>query len=65
MQKQPFAEIDILKNSANFTEKVQYWSPFLIKFIKKILQHRCFSVKFAKFFKNTYFYNTSGDSFCK
>ena len=28
---------------------------FVKNFIKKRLQHRCFPVKFAKFFKNTYF----------
>ena len=27
-------------------------------FIKKILQHKCFPVKFAKFFKNTFLYRT-------
>ena len=29
--------------------------PQACTFIKKRLQHRCFSAKFAKFFKNTYF----------
>ena len=48
-------EKGILKNLKNFTGKHLFWSIFLIKlqalacnFIKKRLQHRFFSVKFAK-----------------
>ena len=44
-----FAEKGVLQNLANFTGKHLSWS------IKKKHQHRRFSVKFAKFFKNTYF----------
>ena len=45
-------EKGVLKNFANFTGRRLRWSVFLIKFVKKFvekrLQHRCFSVKFAK-----------------
>ena len=34
-----------LKNLANITKKHLCWSLFLIKFIKKRLQHGCFPVK--------------------
>ena len=47
---------DVLKNFENFTGKYLYRSLFLIKLqvlrpatlLKKILQHMCFLVKFAK-----------------
>ena len=53
----------LLKNVANFTRKHVCWSRFLRKlqafqicnFIKNILQHRCFPVRSARFFKNSYF----------
>ena len=48
-----FFEIGIFKNFENFT-----WSIFLIKFIKKKLQHRCFSCKIRNIFKNSLFYRT-------
>ena len=31
----------------------------LLNFVKKRLQHACFPVKFAKIFKNTFFYSTT------
>ena len=34
-------------------------------FIKKRLQHRCFSVKFAKSLRTSFLQNTSGGCFCK
>ena len=43
----------VLKNFANFTGKDLSWSFFLTKFIEKRLQHRCFSVQFAKFLKKS------------
>ena len=39
---------DALQNLAIFTEKRLCWRFFLINFIKKRLQHRCFSVNVAK-----------------
>ena len=42
-QKQPFADVPHRKHLC--------WSLFLIKFIKKRLQHRCSPVKFAKFLR--------------
>ena len=38
----------VLKTFADFTGGNLYWSLFLIKFIKKRFQYRCFPVKFAK-----------------
>ena len=38
----------VLKNLAIFAGKRLCWSPFLIKFIKKRLQHRCFPVNISK-----------------
>ena len=54
----------------NLIEKHLCWSLFFIKlqacnFIKKRLQHRCFPVKSAKFFKTLFLQNTSGGCFCK
>ena len=43
----------VLKKFAYFTGKHLCWSLFLIKFIKKRLQHWCFSVKFAKFLRTS------------
>ena len=44
---QLFLKIDGLKNFANFTEKHQCWSLFLIKLHAwRRLQHRCFPVNF-------------------
>ena len=61
IQKQPsevFCKEVVIKNFANFTGKHLWWSLFLINlqawgvsFIKRILQHRCFPVKFAKFLR--------------
>ena len=63
--KQPFSgvyKIDVLENFANFTKKHQCWSHFL-KRLQKLryrLQHRCFSVIFAKPLRTTFLQNTSG-----
>ena len=52
-------KLGVLKNFAKFTGKHTCWSLFLIKlafnFIKKRLQHRCFPVKFADFFRTAFF----------
>ena len=55
MQNTEAAAGDVLekavhKNFENFTRKklVFSWSVFLMKFVKKRLQHRCFPVKFLK-----------------
>ena len=46
---------DVLKNFVIFTGKHLYWNLFLefqaCNFIKKRLQHRCFPVKIAKFWR--------------
>ena len=41
-------KIDALKNLTIFTGKDLCWRFFLINFIKKRLQHRCFPANFAK-----------------
>ena len=58
---QIFLKIGILKSFANFTGKHLYWSPFLrnlqaagLQLHKKRIQHRCFPVKFAKFFRTLF-----------
>ena len=43
----------VLKNLPIFTGKHLYLSLFLIKFIKKWLQRRCFSVNIAKFLRTS------------
>ena len=55
-------EKNLLKNFAIFTAKHLCWSLFnkvtelqAFNFIKKKLQHGCFSVKYCEIFKNTYF----------
>ena len=56
----------VLKTFAMFTGKHVCWSLFLIKFqvlkacnfIKKRLQHSCFPVNIAKFFRMAFFYRT-------
>ena len=50
MQKQLFAEIDILKNSANFTEKDQYRSPFFNKVYQKDTPTQVFFCEICKVF---------------
>ena len=56
-----FFKIDALKCFGNFTGKQLSWSLFKeiagwrLTILLKRLQRRYFSVKFAKFFKNTYF----------
>ena len=58
-QKKPpevFCRKDAPKDFANFTKKHLCWSLFLIKlknFIKKKLQHRCFTANIAKFLRTT------------
>ena len=47
-RSQTFYKIDALKNLAIFTGKHLCWRYFLINFIKKRLQHRCFPVNIAK-----------------
>ena len=55
-QKQPpevFRKKGVLKNLEIFTRKHQCWSlfgVFGVNFIKKILQHRYFSLNITKFF---------------
>ena len=48
-RSQMFFKINVFKNFVNFTGK------HICNFIKKRLQHRCFPVKFGKFFKNIFF----------
>ena len=55
IESQMFFKIDVLKNFANFTGKHQCWSLFLVNFIKKRLQHKCFPVKYANFLRTTFF----------
>ena len=43
-----FCKADALKDLAVFTAKHLYWRFFLINFIKKSLQHRCFTVNMTK-----------------
>ena len=61
---QMFFKISVLKNFANFTGTHLCWSLFLTKvssglkacnFIKKKLQHSCFTEKFAKYSSTTFF----------
>ena len=47
-RSQKFYKINALKNLAIFTGKHLCWRFFLINFIKKRLQHRCFPVNIAK-----------------
>ena len=58
---QIFLKMGILKSFANFTGKHLYWSPFLrnlqaegLQLHKKRIQHSCFPVKFAKFFRTLF-----------
>ena len=65
---QMFFKIGVLKHFANFTGKHLCWSLFLIKFFTnffKILQHRCFSVKFGKILSMPFLQNTSSGCFCQ
>ena len=64
----------VLKKFAIFSGKQLQWSLFFSKVvdlqgcnsIKKRLQHRCFSVKFAKFLRITFFLqSTCGSCFCR
>ena len=47
-RSQMFYKIDAYKNLAIFTGKYLCWRFFLLNFIKKRLQHRCFPVNIAK-----------------
>ena len=44
-------KVGALKHFTIFTGKYLCWSLFLIKFIKKKHQHRCFSVNIARFLR--------------
>ena len=58
---------------ANFTGKTlvleslftKVASPQACNFIKKKMQHRCFTVKFAKFLRAPFLQNTSGGCFLR
>ena len=53
---QMFFKVGAFKNFANFTEKQLSWSLFWVcNFVKKRLQHWCFSMKFAKFLRKSFF----------
>ena len=54
-RSQMFYKIDALKNLAIFTGKHLCWRFFLINFIKKRLQHRCFPVNIAKCLSTTFY----------
>ena len=67
-----FIKIGVLKNFAIFTGKHLCWSVFFYWslrpaiVLKKRLQHKCFPVNIAKFFKTAFFSkNTSSGCFCK
>ena len=60
-----FSRIGVLKNFEMFTGKHMCWSLKACNFIKKKLQHTCFSVKFAKFLRTPSLQNTSGGCFWK
>ena len=47
----------VLKHFAMFTGKYLCWSLFLIKFIKKKLQHRCFPVNIARLLRASSLWN--------
>ena len=51
---QMFFRMGVLTNFVIFTGTHLCWSFFLIKFIKKKLQHRCFPVKFVKFWRTIF-----------
>ena len=62
---QMFYKIALLNNFAKVTRKHLCWSHFLTKFIKKALQHRCFTkmwifCEIYEIFNNTFLQNTSG-----
>ena len=54
-RSQMFYKIDSLKNLAIFTGKHWCWRFFLINFIKKRLQHKCFPVNIAKCFSTAFY----------
>ena len=52
--------IAVVENFVNFTGKYLWWSLFFnkvasLQFYHKRLRHRCFPVKFTKFFQNVFF----------
>ena len=49
---------DVLKNFEKSTGKHLCWSLFLIKLLKKRLQHRCFPMNFAKLIRTRLLQNT-------
>ena len=50
-----FYKINALKNLAILTEKHLCWRFFLINFIKKRLQHRCFPANVAKCLRSAFY----------
>ena len=55
-----FFKMDVLKNVVKFTGKHICWSNEVAghktcNFIKRKVQHRCFSVKFAEFLRTLFF----------
>ena len=50
-----FFKVGALKNFAMFRGKHLCWSPLLINFIKKELQHRCFPVSISNFLRTAFF----------
>ena len=66
-RSQMFFKIGVLKNFLIFTEKYLCRSLFLIKLTPKTpkrVQHRCFLVNIAKFWRTPFLMNTSGGCFC-
>ena len=65
--KQPFTDvykIDVLKNLAIFTGKHLRWRFFLISFINKVLQHRCFTMNIAKCLSTVFYIDSTSRSLC-
>ena len=67
-----FCEKGVLESFTKFTGKHLCWSLFFNKvaglrpesLLKKRLQYRCFPLNLVKFFKNSFFKNTSAGCFC-
>ena len=61
-RSQVFYKIDVYKNCAKSTEKLLYWSHFLIKSPEiKSLQYGCVAVNFAKFLGTPLLQRPSGE----
>ena len=52
---QMFFKIGVIKKFAIFTGKHLCWRLFLINFVKRRLQHRCFAVNISKFLRTAFF----------